>query len=1129
MKKPINCIGWDLFSPKKLILIMRLSTLLLFVNLACVCANGFSQHERLTLNQEKASIKDLLNEIELKSKFKFLYRDEAVENTKVSVNLTDKTINEVLDYILMNTNNSYRFLENDLIVIAPKLNVQQKISGTVTDATTGEPLIGVNVVIEGTTTGTTTDVNGRFSLDNSKPDGVLIFSYIGYNPERVSINGQAVIDVKMVPDIKKLEEIVVVGYGTQPKVTITGAISSIKSDDILKTPVANVGNALTGRLPGLITVQRSGEPGYDAAKLFIRGRATMNNSDPLVLVDGVERDFSQVDPNDIENLSVLKDASATAVYGVRGANGVILLTTKRGNAEKGTFTYSGYTGIQQATRLPDMVSSEEYAMLWNEAQRNGGATEDKLRFQPDPNNPGKLKDAANPYPMANTNWFKETMRDQALQTQHNLSYSGGSEKAKYYISGGYLNQDGLFHLTNYKRYSTRANVDVNITKNLAVALDLSGRIEDRHLPNRGSEGESGPFDLMLRADPTYPVYNPDGSYVTLGVSNPKAAVEDNGYRLQKKNIFESSLKTDLKLPWITNGLSIRGLFAFDKNYTTYKHWVPYFATKILNADGSYTASVPKNPWLEENYSQRENLSIDLSLNYSRKFGKHDVGAMILYTQSEAKESYIYASRDEYATSSIPYLFAGSTGNWKNDGRAAEYARQGYVGRVTYAFNNKYLLEGNFGYNGSENFPRNKRYGFFPSVAAGWRISEESFFKNHIEVVNDLKLRASYGTVGNDRIGSDATGSDRFLYYQTAAFGGPYLIGRKGPDVQTINFGTLPNPNVTWEVAKKLNLGFDAQLFQNKLGLRFEYFKEKRDNILGKRVLSVPSTFGAELPVENFMKVENHGFEIETNYNGKIGEFRYFIKGNLTFARNKRTFIDEPANVKPNLRQTGKPIDQYFGYINGGLYQTDEECLNLPKPIGSNPKPGDIIYRDISGPNGVPDGIIDSWDQTAIGRSSLPEEIFGITLGAQWKNFDFNVLMQGATGYNVYLSGTGAWAFAHVNGAVPHKRHLDRWTPDNRDASYPRILLEGDNQHNTLQSDYWLKSASYLRVKQIELGYTIPKKLLSALKISNLRVYVAAYNWISFDNIDDYDPEAPSGQGFVYPQQRVFNAGLTLSF
>ncbi|WP_177181248.1 SusC/RagA family TonB-linked outer membrane protein [Parapedobacter koreensis] len=992
---------------------------------------------------------------------------------------------------------------------------QETVTGKVTDAASGEPLVGATITVVGEDASTTTNEEGVYTLTVRSFDVSLLVRYIGYNSQEVALGGKKMLDIAMVASDSALEEVVVIGYGTQAKQDVTGSVSAVKGDEIVRSNAPNLANALVGRLPGIVAVQRNAEPGDDSPdELLIRGRSTLNNNAPLILVDGIPRDFSQIDPNEIESLSVLKDASATAVYGIRGANGVILVTTKRGKTGKPSFTYNGYAGIQNPSQVPKYLNSYDFARLYNEAALNDN---------PDATPPysaedlQKYRDHSSPYTHPDVDWYNAVIKPDALQQRHSLSSTGGSEHLNYFLLLGYFDQQGMYRSVNFSKYNFRANINADLSNTTKLTVGLGGELGDwRHPGVVTSREDGGIFSTTTYLPPNaFPIKNEDGSWASLWGTNPVADLTEAGYRKNGARNIQTSFTIDQKFDFWVKGLSAKVIYAYDFGFNNYKNWYTPYQTFIPTGDGLEEIGVPL-PSLDEGFDQYNNRTFETHINYNRTFGKHELGILALYTQFASYSNSLSGYRSDFPSKALDQLFAGPRTNINNYGGASESGREGVVGRINYNYDQRYLVEASFGYNGSENFAPSRRYGFFPGFSLGWNMANEAFLKR-IDYIDMLKIRGSYGEVGNDLV-SDR----RFLYRQPVYYGSDYVFGGSSPTpVQSLYIGELANPYVTWERARKTNFGVDASFKGGFFGFRTDVFFEQRANILAMRNQSVPVTFGASLPVENIARVRNHGVEVELRHDHTIGAFNYFVNANYTFTRNKIAFIDEPANIPAYRQRTGKPMGQFFGYVSEGLYQTQEEIDNSPKIVGVEPRLGDIRYKDLNG-----DNVINSNDISAIGKSDIPESIFGITLGGSYKGFDLNVLLQGAGGYNVNFQGEATLEFIYGSSAMEH--HLDRWTPENPNASYPRLSLD---QYNYKQetSSFWLQDAAYLRLKNAELGYTFPKSLIPENVLKRLRIYLTGTNLLTWSKVKIFDPEAPSGAPYFYPIQKTMMVGLNVEF
>lgn len=984
----------------------------------------------------------------------------------------------------------------------------EAISGTVID-NSGQPIPGASIIVKGTTTGTSTDFDGNFTI-NASPANVLLVSYIGYAPQEISVGSQKTINITLQEDVAKLDEVVVLGYGTQKRSDISGSVSEIAQKEIAKNPTPNLSNALVGQTSGIIATQRSGEPGRDGSNIFIRGIGTTGDASPIYVIDGIvrtARDFSQLNSNEIESFSILKDAASSAVFGMRAGNGVVLVTTKRGKEGKMQIEFSSSLGVQERTRDPEYLGSYEYSMLYNEALMNQGqepiySDEDLQKF----------KDGSNPDTHPDADWYS-VLNKTALVKTHNISATGGSEKIRYATSFGFLDQNGIIPADNFKRYNFRSNIDADVTNTTKLSFDISGRDEKIN-----SIGNPEVFRWLTSTAPNKtPIQWSNGDYS----SGPAyLTLSENGYRKEGNQVFKGRIQIEQQLP--VEGLSLKAIASYDKTITDKKNWsfikIP-FSTR--SSDGTFVeqpSGADAASSLYQDHNDYQSVTLQTHLNYTRTFGKSDISGLLLYTQTKESWNFLSAFRDSY-TLAIDEIDFGGTANRNNRGYSGTSGRQGVVGRLNWSYNDKYILEGSFRTDGSEQFAPGKRWGFFPSGSAAYVISKEPFLENS-STIDLLKLRGSYGVLGNDRIGGQ-----RFLYLQSYNVNGTAVFGN-GDVQQAILEGNLANPDVTWETVKKLNLGLDAILWKGLLSVNVDVFSDKRSDILGSRNLTVPGLLGVGLPVENLAKVNNKGFEIELGHRNRISDaLRYTMNANFTFAKNKIVYIDEPETDNANIRRTGLPLGTQFGLRSLGLFQTQEEVDNAPTHFADT-APGDIRYADINGPDGVPDGKIDDFDREAIGVSNTPQIIFGYRGNLEYKNFEFSFLFQGATKVNQYYSGEAAWPF-FLGTSGAYKANLDRWTPTNTDASEPRVLIEATNNHRG--SSFWLRDASYLRLKNVELAYNVPVQNFTNNLIQGIRLYVNANNVATWSKIKNFDPENSQDRGWGYPQLRIWNVGLNVKF
>ncbi|MDT8432719.1 MAG: TonB-dependent receptor [Bacteroidales bacterium] len=1001
---------------------------------------------------------------------------------------------------------------------------EYNISGTVTDAT-GEPLPGVTVLEKGSVSGTITDGNGTYSI-NVAPGDVLVFSFVGMETREVEVTNQQVLNIGMVSTMQDLEEVQVVAYGQQKKVSITGAITSVKSDELLKSPNASVANSLAGKVTGLSTVQFSGQPGADDPSIYVRGVASLSEerSQPLMIVDGVERSFMQLDPNEIESISVLKDASATAVYGVRGANGVIIVNTKRGEKGAARISASFSSGIQQPTRLLDFTDSYTYAQRYNEAQLNDNPelTPEQLRFTPEALE--AFRTGSDPLIYPDTDWMDYILKPSAMQYKGNVNISGGTEKVKYFVSIGYLNQDGLFktfdsqydYNFSHKRYNYRTNLDIQVTKTTKIGITSGGRVGITNQPNT-KDGMNFLFRNIYWSVPFSGPGLVDDRYVLSSdyyIPDNKKDGLDPFYGLGYSNILNNDLNFDIdldqRLDVITPGLKFRAKVSYNTNYRHAKvrnssvaHYEPYYLPDVdPEADSTDRTIVYRkigsdgNLGYGENYGKGRNYYMEAGLSYAREFGAHNLGGLLLYNQ-----------RKVYYPSQFREIPTGLVG---------------LVGRITYDYNTKYLVDFNIGYNGSENFAEEQRFGVFPAFSAGWILTEESFM-DALPFIEYLKIRGSYGWVGNDKIGGN-----RFLYLPDSydPTSGGYNFGIDNPTNRTIaREGQIGNPDVTWETAKKQNLGIDLKMVQGRLGVNFDLFRENRDDILTFRG-TVPGIVAYDLPAVNIGEVENKGYEAELRWNDRVGTgTRYWINLNVSHARNEIIYMDEVPQNEEYLYRTGHPVSQPFGYIFDQYY-SEEAAANTEIPDHQyDLKPGDMVYRDLND-----DGVINQDDQMAIGYPVYPEYTFGANMGFVVRNFEFSMSWAGASNTSRMLDETYRVAFgATLNRSLLQYMADGRWTPETADqATYPRMTLTG-KENNTKDSNFWLRDASYLRLKNLEIAYNFSGSFLQRLGISKMQAFLNGYNLLTFDTLDIADPESRTGSNSAYPLTKIYNLGVKVNF
>ena len=1054
-------------------------------------------------------------------------------------------------------------------------NVNQSgitITGVVVDKKTKESLPGVSIVIRGVSQGVITDIDGNYSVKVPYAEATLIFSYVGYQPQTIKLDGQTKLNVELVEDVQALEEVVVVGYATQKRENITGAVATITTKDLVQSPTANINNALAGRLPGLIVNQFSGgEPGVDRAQILIRGKSTYGDQSPIVIVDGIERDMSYLAADEIESFTILKDAASTAPYGIRGANGVIVITTKRGrDSEKATVNFKASVGVNKVGKTPNLLGSADYAMLYNEALKNdalmNGTTVDSKDLFPQETIDNFRKARGDNSDGLGYNWdYFDYMFKPALQQNYNLSIRGGGEKVRYFVMAGYSDQG-----TNYKhvklskydaspkfvKYNFRSNIDVDITDKFWARLDLGARITDR--TNVGSSA-GRLINTAMTQPPYLPIIvdknenvgnqdyydrNPDGMLFGDQIYrfNLLGELSRSGYHTEKNTTLEGSFSLGYDLDFITNGLKVEGTFSYDSRET---QWVrrevgtysegyreyPKYAT-FKPKDG---LDVYKQGGFYEGLYETGN-KYDTDQTIGNSFSQSDPSHRTYY---QLKLMYDNVFNQDHNVAGL-LLFNRSTQGSYSGGKAnPDHRYQGLTGQFSYNFASRYFAEFNFGYNGSENFAKGKRYGFFPAGSLGWVISNESFMDGTKSWLDFFKVRGSYGLVGNDKLPGD-----RFAYLQFYEGGEGYDFGLSGGNLFGSHVGgwregALANTLLTWEKSRKLNLGIDANFLNQRLRVSVDYFHEKRYDILtqlsGSDKIGFPEIVGKTAPQINSGEVVNRGVEFEVTWSDRIGkDFTYFIKPNFTFARNKVNFMNEVSYVNPWRQKTGKAMDTNILYVFDHFVKDQEEADHL-NSIGYQPWgqliPGDVVYKDLDG-----DGVItDLGDRQAMGYPRSPEIQFGLPITLQYKGFDFSVLFQGAANSTILLKDAAVFDFPNFDqdkiGRV-RPMHLARWTPETAGtAKYPALHLGAHTNNKNNESSLFMFDGKYLRLKNIELGYSFPRKWIKFANLSNVRVYAQGQNLFTWDKLGDVDvdPEINNGSGNWYPILKVFNFGIDITF
>ena len=1091
---------------------------------------------------DRLPLKEALVEVEKQSGYSFFYSNMLPnQDAVVSVRATGSSIESVMDELLKGLGIKYEVKPDKQITLTEKTLTPKEtsstrpvkvVSGTVVDAS-GLPVIGAGVLIEGTSTGAVTDENGKYSIEVPSGDSILEFSCMGYQTLKVSLDGRRVIDVTLREDTQFLDEVVVVGYGTQKKVNLTGSVSMVDSDEISARPISSVSSGLQGLLPGVTVVNPNGQPGESNTTIRVRGIGTIGNANPLILIDGVEGDISAINPEDIESVSVLKDAASASIYGSRAANGVLLVTTKKVNKasdSKARVSLGAYFGLQTPTRLPQMCDAIEFMTLDNEARQNVGTspawTEDQF---------AKVRDNTDPNFFANTDWLSQVLNKFAPQQNYNVTLSGSLGSSGYMLSYRYFDQKGLTvgSSTGEKRHNVRFKMDTKLLDRVTLSSNLSYTSRKVTSPVNSLTSGGGAIYTAMRISPNAPVKYTDGTWAYGGGNtNPVAVLNDGGRSVTNTDEFSllEVLKVDILKGWDVsatyNLTSSNGLREILKKTITFNN----------PEDGSSYVYAQPNTLKNIDIRNLQQTFI-LQTNFDFTFGKHNLSGVVGMSQEWYKGTSFSASRNNLITEQDPALNLGDASTMSNDASSSRWALRSGFGRISYNYDERYLLEANLRYDLSSRFHKSNRGGWFPSVSAGWRLSEERWMQFAKPVFDNIKIRASWGMLGNQYVGSSEY---------------PYLSVLKSFNSEVSLIGanattgyaqsTLANPNLSWEQIKMFDVGLDLAMLGNRLTFSFDWYDKDTEGILLQ--LNYPAQIGAKPSEQNAGKVNNKGWEIDLGWREQRGDFFYGIGFNLSDVKNK--IVDLAGNAPDlsgyQIRMVGYPIDAFYGYVADGLMSPEDFKISdpvnnnyslpkIPVILGNDYQPGDIKYKDISGPDGVPDGrITPEYDKVVLG-SNIPRYTYSIRGDFGWKGIDFSFVIQGVGKCDGYLEGSARHAFQDM-AAYPQKVHLDRYnvvTNPNLNASYPRLTYNTSFNQSTF-STYWMEDASYMRLKNIQLGYTFPEKWMKKARIDKLRIYLSADNLFTVSKyFYAYDPETPVSKGGYYPQVKTFVIGLNLNF
>lgn len=1113
--------------------ILTLIALSLFMSISQAAA-------QVTVTIKDKSLKEALTEIERQSGYSFFYSNVLPDQTaKVNLTAEDRSIGWVLDRLFEGLDISYEIKDDRQIMLSVKSQKPARqdvrktvtVTGTVTDQS-GLPVIGAGVLVEGTSDGAVTDGDGKYTLTLS-PDAVLKISFLGYQDQTVAVNGRSVVDVMLREDMQFLDEVVVVGYGVQKKVNLTGSVAMIDSDEMAARPISNVATGLQGLLPGVTVTSASGQPGESSTSIRVRGIGTIGNSNPLVLVDGVEGDINSLNPEDIESVSVLKDAASSAIYGARAANGVLLVTTRKLSTGKDAGTrinFGAYFGFQTPTRLPEMCNAIDYMTLDNEARENVGTAKAWQQEHFD-----KVLNGTDPNYFADTDWLGQVLNRFAPQQNYSINFSGGIGNSGYMLSYRYFDQKGLTsgNSTGEKRHNLRFKIDTRMFDRVTLSSNISYTNKDVTSPVNSLSNGGGAIYNAMRIAPNVPVRYTDGSWAYGGGNtNPLAVLRDGGRATRKAEEFSlvEVLKVDILKGWDVSA-------TYNLTSTNGQNEWLYKTIAFNNPEEGLVYEYNKPNSLKVKSLKNLQQTLILQTNFDFTFGKHNLGGVVGMSQEWFTSKDFEASRTGLATEDNPTLNLGDPASMSNDASASSWAIRSGFGRLSYNYDERYLLEVNLRYDLSSRFHKSNRGGFFPSVSAGWRLSEEKFMAQTRKWLDNFKLRASWGELGNQYVGSS---NYPYLSVLEAYTSGISLIGAGATTgyVQKV----LANPNLTWETIRMFDLGVDIAMLSNRLTMSFDWFDKNTDNILLQ--LNYPAQIGGKPSEENAGKVNNRGWELDVNWRDTAGDFSYGIGFNLSDVKNR--IVDLAGNA-PDLsgnqvRIVGQPIDAFYGYVADGLMTPDDfkisdpstntyDLPKIPVIIGNSYQPGDIKYKDISGPDGVPDGrITPEYDKVVIG-SNIPRYTYSVRGNLGWKGIDFSFVIQGVGKCDGFLQGSARHAFQDMAG-YPQKIHLQRYNvvsnPD-PNASYPRLTYNQSFNQNTF-STFWLENAAYLRLKNVQLGYTFPKKWMEKARIDSFRIYLSGDNLLTFsDFFYAYDPETPVSTGGYYPQVKTFVIGLNISF
>ena len=1112
-KNGMNGICMHRYVLRKAFFSMKLTALIfLITSLSLMAGESYSQETRISLNMRNVQIKDVLLKIENSSEFFFIYNNQLIDvDRNVSINVNNEKISTVLRDVFQDQKVEFQLADRKIVIVPVTSSGQQlqtKVTGKVTDSTGGS-LPGVSVVVKGSTNGTITDVNGNYVLPNVSAKATLQFSFVGMKTQEIASGGKTTINVVLAEESIGIEEVVAVGYGTQKKTNLTGSVIAVTGEDLAKRQVGQTSMALQGIAPGVTVTQRSGQPGNDGGTIRIRGVGTMSDSNPLVLVDGVEANMNNVDANIIESISVLKDAASSSIYGSRAANGVILITTKRAKGNGFTINYSGNAGVQSPTNLRHMVNAQDHMALLNVAYINAGKS--PLYASSLVDNYAELH-KTDPDTYADVDWQKQVYTSSGFTQNHSLNLNGGNDKIKLMAGFGYFDQKGIIENTNFKRYSIRLNSDIKFTEKFSAKMDMFLRQMETNEPGKGVQQI---IYWLNRMPATQPARLSNGLYgIGWEGDNPMADALSSGYQQSLTPSVMMNLGFNYKFSKLIN---------LDVTYSPH-FWETHDRVfkKIVTTyypDGRVAYTKPTKASLSQTNNRYQSNNIRATLNYDKTFGRHNLKLLAGWQQEDYLNRYFTGYRDGFVLPEYDVLSAGSADNQQTSGSGSDWALRSFFGRANYDFLGRYLFEANVRYDGSSRFAKGQKWGVFPSFSAGWRISEENFWKSLAPKITNLKLRASWGQLGNQNIGT-------YPFDSFVSLTSSYVFN--GNIVNGAALNDMANSEISWETTEMLNFGMDISV-TSKLSASFDYYVRNTSGILLQ--LDVPKIIGLTAPYQNAGEVENKGWDFSIDYRDKKGNFSYDFGFSLSDVKNK--ILDLKGINKSGLvvNYEGYPMGSILALEAEGFFADAQDVVTHAKQYG-NYAPGDIKYKDQltvdSDGDGKPDagdGVINDKDQKIIG-STIPRYTFGLTANLAWKGFDMNILLQGVGKADGYLYAQSVMPF--YLGGTAQEQHKDYWRTDNIDAKFPRLAFNETN--NEKNSSFWMKNAAYMRLKNLQVGYTLPKNLTEKIGVKKIRTYFSGQNLLTLDKFwDGFDVEAPVGDGAYYPQVITYSLGIDVNF